>query len=447
MNPRLDQERLEYLKTKLESSNTTARLSAWPRNNKELKSVEIDISWVRFFTGNHRTRAEQERVCHEMGKSNFFKDDPLSDDVQNKQFEILCEQDGFEDLLEDLKKRSQQDHAVITADGIIINGNRRVAALRKIYKKTGDQSASYVNCIVLPEDAERKEITQLETELQVARDFKEQYSWINRCLLVEELCKDNNLNYEVVANFMHRQAKDVRADYDRIQQVHQLIELSVNTLLHVNFESNESAFTELSSHIQNKPDNEKESVRSAYFLGILTGTNYRDLRHLRRADADMLVSEKIHEHSDLSGLIDLANIKDDSLDSDDVLDQALGPVTELPLSRRILNVLARCPKDGNLKFPDNTSIEARDALEQVKYAISDACLEASEQDKDKRVANAPIKRIEDATNNLRRAFSSLEKARATPDWDEKSYREKLNQAEEQLNLLKNGNLIDDSSRN
>ncbi|MDB6027099.1 MAG: hypothetical protein JWM68_3322, partial [Verrucomicrobiales bacterium] len=225
-NPFLDQGRASFLKARVNAAPRKGLLAAWPRVDRELPSVELDIDWVRFSTLNHRTKAEQFREVARTGLPNLFSGDPMGTAAQQAQYKILTSQSGFAQLKGDLAERKQQEPAVITAEGVLINGNRRAAALRSLLHEDNDLSGRYIRCLVLPEDATPGEIIRLEAELQVARDFKEAYSWVNQSLLIEELYNENGRNFDIVAAMMHRPVKDIITDFEKIQQVNQLVELS-----------------------------------------------------------------------------------------------------------------------------------------------------------------------------------------------------------------------------
>ena len=57
---------------------------------------------------------------------------------------------------------------------------------------------------MLPDDATPAELVDLETELQIARDFKQDYGWINEAFLIEELFERENKDFARVASRMHR---------------------------------------------------------------------------------------------------------------------------------------------------------------------------------------------------------------------------------------------------
>lgn len=249
-NPTLDRDRVEFLAAR--DKRGPVAVPAWPRHDRELPLVEVEATWVRFSTMNHRTRAEQRREIHLAGRPDLFTADPLGSEAQDAQYRILSQQEGFTDLKADLQDRGQQEPAIITADGVLINGNRRSAALRSLYWDDNHLPARYVQCLILPEDANKDELVDLEAELQVARDFKQDYSWVNEALLIEELYDREGKNFSRVAKRMHREVGDVRALHEKLQQVHQLVALSQGARMLVDFEDNESAFTELAKHVKNK---------------------------------------------------------------------------------------------------------------------------------------------------------------------------------------------------
>lgn len=273
-NPVLDQERVEFLRAR--GSTKVALLPAWPRPQKELRVVEVEVDWVRFSTLNHRTKAEQLRTIHNLKQRDLFTADPLGKEAQQAQYKILLQQAGFEDLKSDLRERHQQENAVISAEGVLINGNRRAAVLRSLYHDDHVLQARYVRCLVLPEDATADELVDLEAELQIAKDFKQEYSWVNEAMLIEELYEREGRNFAHVARKMHRDENGVKALYEKLQQLHQLVALSKGAKLHIDFTENESAFDELAKHIKNKPKPEQDSVRSAYFLGNPTLASHQE---------------------------------------------------------------------------------------------------------------------------------------------------------------------------
>lgn len=424
-NPVLDRGRADFLKARTATNNTQADLPAWPRADKKLPLVDLEVDWVRLSTLNHRTKAEQKKEVQRNATPDLFTEDPLGARAQQAQFRILSSQFGFDDLKEDLKKRRQQEPAVVTAEGVLINGNRRTAALLSLYKTEGHRDARYVRCLVLPEDATLNEIIDLETELQIARDFKQGYSWINEALLIEELYFREARNFETLARKMHRPSADVRTMYEKIQQVNQIVEMSNGTRYHLDFQEHESAFEELSKHIKNKSPDEIESVRSAYFLGTLSGVTYRELRNLRRSEASSLILQEIENDASISPLLSLVQQeKSSESTTDSLLDDVLGTETPNVLSQ-VLSFLIKKPLSDSIDLPERGNVMIGDLLASLKGKIEAAAYESREEQRDQNTLEAPIQRLDGAIADIERAIQALPKARALTGWDESAYIRKL----------------------
>ena len=435
----MDQIRLEFLATKRKLSKKRQLLPAWPRSEKELPVVELPIDWVRFSTLNHRTSAERRRAAVQAGQPHLFSSDPLGEPAQKAQYEILMAQPGFDELRKDLHERHQQEPAVITADGVLINGNRRAAALKDIHDRD-NRSGKYIRCLVLPSDASIQELVALETELQVAQDYKQDYSWVNEGLLIEELYENNNRSFKSVASMMRRKPIEIRKDYEAIQQVNQLVELSNGSRLHVEFEDNQSAFSEMSQHIRNKETAEREGVRAVYLLGTLTDVNYRELRHLRRADAETLVANELSEDQHLAEILETAKQQSQPGTAEqrqrDPLEEALGEAVGDDLVHQLLTYVAVLDRDEPVKLHTGRSVEFTHVKTTIGQAIEKAATEAKERTKDSDTLTAPIMRLEKARKQLLRAKSALPSARAVPGWHEARFEAKLSEVEDCLCALK-----------
>lgn len=435
MNPVIDQERASFLASRTTNKNRQL-LPQWVRPEKELPVVTLPIEWVRFSTLNHRTRAEQDREKQKSGNSELFTGDPLGDHAQTMQLKILSEQGGFDDLKKDLEKRGQQEPAVVTAEGILINGNRRAAALRKLWLDDHVESARYVRAFVLPADASKDELIDLETELQVSKDFREEYSWVNEALLIEEIFESSNKSWNKVAKRMRLEKEEVQEQYEKLQQLHQLVALSNGQRYHADFVGNNSAFRELAIHIRGKSPQEAASVRSVYFLGTLAGTNYRDLRHLRRSDAVDFVREEFSNDLFLRSLLAKSNSKNDH-EAIDLLDDVLGEEkgSELPDLNQVLSFLAAQRPEAIVTLPTGEQVAVDQLLTSVKSAVDAAAKEASENLKDAKAVVAPTKKLDLAKDNILRAGAALAKARSQSDWDERALKAKIEEVKAAISQL------------
>lgn len=77
----------------------------------------------------------------------------------------------------------QLETGIITCDGVLVDGNRRVSLMRQIISDSSFSTSERARCekfraIVLPEDADKKEILRLETTFQMGADEKVGYNAI-----------------------------------------------------------------------------------------------------------------------------------------------------------------------------------------------------------------------------------------------------------------------------
>ena len=111
--------------------------------------------------------------------------------------------------MDSLLKNGQQRYGIVTSDGTIVDGNRRAMLLNRLFHKRDELGYSYEEvekckyflAIILPDDAEEKDIQQLETIYQMGEDDKLDYNPIEKYLKCKEL-KRLGFSEEDIAGFM-----------------------------------------------------------------------------------------------------------------------------------------------------------------------------------------------------------------------------------------------------
>lgn len=92
-------------------------------------------------------------------------------------------------ILQELERlRAQTEPLLISADGIVINGNRRLAAMRELLRRDKERYTAFLQPIaaVLPADTEPADLEFAEASLQMAPETKLSYGWIERRLKLRE---------------------------------------------------------------------------------------------------------------------------------------------------------------------------------------------------------------------------------------------------------------------
>ena len=104
-------------------------------------------------------------------------------------------------ILQELAEVGQQiEPLLITSDGVLINGNRRLAAMRELLRRDPKRYAAFsaVSAAVLPADVTAAEIEAAEAALQMAPETKLAYGWINRRLKLRRQRHDMGLSDEAI---------------------------------------------------------------------------------------------------------------------------------------------------------------------------------------------------------------------------------------------------------
>lgn len=97
--------------------------------------------------------------------------------------------------MESLLRYGQQRYGVVTADGVIVDGNRRALLLNKLFRERERlhlqypqvDSCQYFMAVILPDDATKRDIEQLETIYQMGEDDKLDYNPIEKYLKCRDL--------------------------------------------------------------------------------------------------------------------------------------------------------------------------------------------------------------------------------------------------------------------
>ena len=126
-------------------------------------------------------------------------------------------QEDDEEFLED----HQQRYGIVTADGQIIDGNCRA----NLFKGFGVMIVSprtltayqFFEAIILPIDADRKEILRLETTYQMGEDAKVDYGLIEKYLKAADLANEG-FSTNQIANFMGVKPAEIKMYLDVLKR-------------------------------------------------------------------------------------------------------------------------------------------------------------------------------------------------------------------------------------
>ena len=113
----------------------------------------------------------------------------------------------------------QRDVAHITHDGIVVNGNRRMATLELLHKKQPTGKWTELWAVRLPPDISEKDLWKIEAGLQLAKDKVAEYGPVNNLLMIHEGKRAGLTNAEIAASMYGWSEKMVEYDLERLKLI------------------------------------------------------------------------------------------------------------------------------------------------------------------------------------------------------------------------------------
>ncbi len=182
------------------------------------KVIALPINIPVYRMGNCRTfSAQQSEIALQELASDFFVKGQELAQTQQIQHSILAKLSkqgttSVTPIYSLLETEGQRKEILITSSGVVVNGNRRLSALRELYNlKDGAEKEkfSHVLCAVLPSDTTPDEIDDIEADLQARPQSKLDYDWIGDAQLVRRQVSKQGRTSKQVADRLRRSKIDI----------------------------------------------------------------------------------------------------------------------------------------------------------------------------------------------------------------------------------------------
>jgi hypothetical protein len=171
----------------------------WRGEQKHLHVISMPTAMLYFNPDTHRIRAQRSLDSE---RNRILSEHPWSEEGQDYLRYLLTRSPGNPDqtdpdytaLTEELKVFGQKEPGIISPLGILVDGNTRCAALR-------DLGYPDIRVGVLPSDTSRRDINSVELALQLRRDKRREYSYINRLIAIDEQITSGRREEDVAREF------------------------------------------------------------------------------------------------------------------------------------------------------------------------------------------------------------------------------------------------------
>src|SRR5665213_87692 len=379
----------------------------FPGVKTALPKVRLPIGLPVYRIANGRTSIEQIKYIKTANVTDpdFFAKGEEREDAQAAQHEILAKlaREGSESvavIIKVLRESPQTFPIWITSRGVVVNGNRRLAAMRELYAEDSSKYSRFatVECAVLP-SLTPEQIEELEIRLQVAPETKLPYGWIHDCLLIEKRLL-NKKDEQYVANLLKRKPADVRAAISALSEVKIYLKewkSAPGDYSRVE-EDGKQFFYDLSKHLRNKSGVLLEATRRIgwilYDAGDDLGTRlYAYNKIIGEKAAGVL--KRLASREDV--IVDDEDSDEETAESseDDGLDVDLGEDTSAP--------------DSDTKVLE--ALDDKGRREEVSAAVIAVCTTMYEAGKTNEQSQSALKTLRDIQTRL----IEIDLTKAAPD--------------------------------
>ncbi|MCP1121271.1 hypothetical protein [Robbsia andropogonis] len=174
----------------------------------DLPIVHVPLGLPIYRMANFRTRTAQQAYARREGKSaDYFASGEENEAAQQRQHEFLLKyantgrEGSIAPIIDVLKAEGQRQPILITRRGVVVNGNRRLAAMRALYDEDPNLYREFatVKCQLLPATATENDIVEVEVRLQMKQRTELDYDWINECIAIRELRDSGRAMKELMA--------------------------------------------------------------------------------------------------------------------------------------------------------------------------------------------------------------------------------------------------------
>lgn len=249
---------------------------------KKFKRIRVPQNLPLYRTKNGRTTIAQNTLIRDKNlKDNAFTSGEEIPLIQNFQHGILLNlaKNNKGNIYKELGYVEQQRESLLmTFDGIIVNGNRRLAAMRDLYAIDPSRysSFSHVDVVVLPQEATEKDIEVIETELQLTPDTKLDYGWVERRLKIRyQLNKIGFDRNEIKRIYRFKREDEMNAELQQLELAEEYLSTYLNEAYNYELVSDkEQLFSDLQKAL---PTNRPEEAEARRKIGFLIAKESRNL--------------------------------------------------------------------------------------------------------------------------------------------------------------------------
>ena len=296
--------------------------------------------------------------------------------------------DALKKTKANIKIMSQTEPAVIMANGIVLDGNRRFTSLRQLSREGAGAEFSYLEAVILESDAyTEKDIKRLELNLQHAIESKVDYNPIDRLVdIYRDLIEEKVFTPQ-------EYSRETQLSLTKVNEEIEIAKLMIEYLEYINQPKKfyiarqqkiDGPIREVAKIIKSKKvdDSQIDEIKEFLFLNVLSlgGDVSRKIRELKFVFEDKKLSDALIEEIDEKEVLDDAN---DFFESEttqkDVSETSILNLTE-DIKNQVTNITEQYVETKKLSTAKNKPIVILNKVDSlIKDIDKDSVLRLNEE--------------------------------------------------------------------
>ena len=294
---------------------------------KDLEIYSLPTELLFYNIRNGRFAAEYKELVKKEG--GYLE--PENQEDAKKIQDLLLNLDKSETIqtYKDIKIRGQWNCGIISEDGYLVDGNRRMSILSKLYEDTGQEKWKFIEVAKLDESIGPEDLWSLEAGIQLGKDEIVRYGPINELLKLKEGV-DAGLSLKAIVKTLYgyEDEEEINIKLKRLELIEQYLGFIGSPEKYSLVKNKHDHFIDLQNVIEQckKISYDPErigKIKHVAFELILEGTiNSKDLRKIRQM-VEQNIIDAIDEIETASIEIQPHLAKQESVDeiSKDIIDE------------------------------------------------------------------------------------------------------------------------------
>ncbi|GAA4205764.1 ParB/RepB/Spo0J family partition protein [Microbispora amethystogenes] len=416
----------QQLKEARENGGTRPTVTIdWRGQPTHCEVIDVPVEMTYYNPDTHRIRAQR---SFDPARDQTLTEDPWSHISQSYLDYLLkslpadpSKRDpDFEVLKDSLREFKQTDPGLITHDGVLVNGNTRRAALKEL-------GVAYIRVGVLPQSCTWPDVSAVELSLQLRKEHKRDYSYINRLLAIEEQLALGRPIAEIAREFRIK-TPTCEQDIWILNTLREMIARSrqaESRLRLMDFEDAQEKLRELHRRYEKESAANKEHadlLKENRLAAIVLGFSKTDIRLIEPNFRERYLDRRLPDDLKSQAGTEPTTTKIPGLNR-----TVKSAGSELVAARALTDTLLRAKVTETLgeRVPTAVLSEASTLLSSAESAFDLALASAGKDSRLRKRMQAAPDRINDACDDIEQCITDLVMARASNSLDEEGLDEAI----------------------